>query len=152
MGKSCVLAAFSLLIPLFDTGAQQKQRSLAEADLIGIEQTLARAWPDRDRASIEKILAPEWSVTVAAGDVLSRDMVLRAYFENRSRFVESSTFDDLRVRLYGSTAVVTGRNTATGRVDGKLVTTQLRFTDVFVRTSTGWRAVASHASEIRDAH
>lgn len=130
--------------------SQQKQRSSAKDDLIRIEQTLARAWPDKDRAAIEKILAPEWSVTDASGHVLSRDTVLRDYFEQGSHVLESSKFDDLHVRLYSSTAVVTGRNTASGRVDGKPVTIQLRFTDVFVQTSTGWKAVASHASEIRD--
>ena len=128
MGRSCFLVVFSLCIPLFVTVAEQKQRSSAAHDLIRIEQTLARAWPDGDRASIEKILAPEWSVTDASGHVLSRDTVLRAYFEKGSRVVESSKFDDLRVRLYGSTAVVTGQNTASGRVDGKLVNILLRLT------------------------
>ncbi len=152
MGSSSVHRVVLLFIPLSFTVAWQEQRSSAEDDLIRIEQTLARAWPERDRVSIEKILAPEWSVTDFSGRVLSRDIVLHEAFEKGSRVVESARVDDLRVRLYGATAVVTGRTTASGRLDGKPVATQLRFTDVFVQTPTGWKAVASHASEIRNDH
>jgi len=110
MGRSWSLTVFSLFIPLLTTVAQQKQRSSAEDDLIRIEQALARAWPENDRASIEKILAPEWSVTDASGHVLARDTVLREYFDTGRCVVESAKVDDLRARLYGSTAVVTRPN------------------------------------------
>jgi hypothetical protein len=150
MGKSRLLVALCLSFSVFVTVARQKQRSSPEDELIRLEQTLARAWVERDRASIEKILAPEWSVTDGSGQVLSRETVLRDAFDRGSRAVESMQIDDVRLRLYGSAAVVTGRTTASGRVDGSQVKTRLRFTDVFVKTSTGWRAVASHACEIRE--
>jgi ketosteroid isomerase-like protein len=151
MSKLGLFVVLPLFIPMYVTVAQQKQRSSPENELIRIEQTLAKAWVDRDRASIEKILAPEWSVTDGRGQVLSRDAVMRDAFDSGSRVVEFMQIDDVRVRLYGSTAVVTGRTNASGRVDGRQVKTRLRFTDVFVKTSTGWRAVASHASEIRES-
>ena len=36
-----------------------------------IEQRLARAWVDRDRAAIDAILAADWSVIDSAGRVLT---------------------------------------------------------------------------------
>ncbi len=75
---------------------------------------------------------------------------MRDAFDSDNRVVESAQIDDVRVRLYGSTAVVTGRTTASGRVKGAQVSTRLRFTDVFIKASTGWKVVASHASEIRE--
>jgi hypothetical protein len=44
-------------------------------------QQLARAWVKRDRAFIERVLAPEWNVTQANGSILSRANVLRSAFE-----------------------------------------------------------------------
>src|SRR5260370_3848657 len=71
-------------------------------------------------------------------------------FDNGSLIVESAQIDDVRVRPYVSTAVVTGQNTATARVDGSQVKTRLRYTDVLVQTTTGWQAVASHVTKIRE--
>lgn len=50
--------------------------------------------------------------------------------------------DDYRVRVYGDTAVVTGRARFHDAVDN-LVTT--RFTNVWIRTSQGWREASHHA-------
>ena len=62
----------------------------------------------------------------------------------------SSVVDQLAVRVYGDTAVVTGRTTAT--VDGDaLQQATLRFTDVFVRRESGWLVVASHATRLPSA-
>jgi hypothetical protein len=47
-----------------------------EQHLLTIQQQLARAWVEGDRAFIESILAPEWSVTQADGSVRSRLAVL----------------------------------------------------------------------------
>jgi hypothetical protein len=43
------------------------QSSADEKQLLMIQQQLARAWVERDRAFIERVLAPEWSVTQADG-------------------------------------------------------------------------------------
>lgn len=45
-----------------------------------IEQQLARAWSQHDRTFIESVLAPEWSVTQANGEAISRAVVLGAFF------------------------------------------------------------------------
>lgn len=146
--------AVALLLALFASPcvmpAQPQPSSSAPTELIRIEQALARAWVDHDRAFLEKTLASDWSVTDASGHVLSRAAVLTEGFETSNRVIDSAQIDGLEVRLYGSTAVVTGRTIATGKLNGVSMTTRLRFTDVFVATPGGWQVVASHASEIRE--
>ena len=117
-----------------------------EQQLRDIQQQLARAWVERDRALIERILAPEWSVTQANGTILSRANVLGSAFETEALRVTSMVVDDVTVRIFGATAVVRGRTVATGTDKGLAIDVRLRFTDVFLKRHGDWQAVASHAS------
>jgi ketosteroid isomerase-like protein len=119
--------------------------------IASIEQGLAKAWLTRDRAAIDAVLAPEWSVTDAAGQVLSKDQVMQETFGSSERRIEAMAIDDLRVRVFGDAAIATGRTRATGSYRGTSATVVLRFTDVFVRRDNRWRVVASHASAVAPA-
>ena len=59
----------------------------------------------------------------------------------------TSSVDHLAVRLYGDTAIVTGRTKATAN-GATPQTVTLRFTDVFVRRNGRWVVVASHATRL----
>ena len=114
--------------------------------IAGIEQQLAKAWLSRDRAAIDAILAPEWSVTDAAGQVLTKEQVMQESFGSTERRIDAMTIDEVSVRVFGDAAVATGRTRATGSYRGTSASVVLRFTDVFVRRDNRWQAVASHAS------
>jgi ketosteroid isomerase-like protein len=111
-----------------------------------IQQQLAAAWVARDRATIERLVAPDWVVTHVAGQRLTRDDVLRDMVASDATRIESMTADDVEIRVFGDTAVVTGRTHACGVQSGASFDVTLRFTDVFVRRSDQWQAVASHAT------
>jgi len=55
-----------------------------EHELRAVEQQLARAWATRDRSTIERILAREWSVTTPDGATVSRSAVLGATFDSNA--------------------------------------------------------------------
>jgi ketosteroid isomerase-like protein len=62
---------------------------------------------------------------------------------------QSVSADELKVRVFGNAAVVTGRDTLKGaQYKGKDLSGQYRFTDVFVQRDGRWQAVASHSSKI----
>ena len=104
-----------------------------EQHLRDIQQQLARAWVERDRAFIERILAPEWSVTQANGTLLSRAALMGSAFETEAFRVTRLVVDDVTVDMFGTTAVVRGRTVATGTDKGLSIDVQLRFTDVFLK-------------------
>jgi ketosteroid isomerase-like protein len=60
----------------------------------------------------------------------------------------SFKLDDLKVRLYGDLAVVTGRNTSKGTLHGSAAQGQSRFTDVFVKRDGRWQCLASQVTPI----
>src|SRR5262245_17420138 len=103
-----------------------------EQQLRDIQQGLARAWVAGDRAFIERVLAPEWTSVQPDGTTLTRDLLFRTYFGGAVK-MESLEIDDVRVDIFGSTAVVRGRTSATALINGARTTSRLRFIDVFVK-------------------
>jgi ketosteroid isomerase-like protein len=56
---------------------------------------------------------------------------------------------DVKVRMYGKTAVTTGMVMATGKASGRDVSGQrYRFTRVWVKEAGGWRAVSLQQTEV----
>jgi ketosteroid isomerase-like protein len=118
------------------------------ARLREIQQELAEAWATRDRATIERLIAPDWVVTHIAGQRLTRTEVFEMMFGSDVTQTEPSTVDEVDVRVFGDAAVVTGRTRARGTQSGVPYDITLRFTDVFMRRAGQWQAVASHATQI----
>jgi ketosteroid isomerase-like protein len=72
--------------------------------------------------------------------------VFRDAFETRTHRVIAITVDDVRVKVFGDAAVVTGRTHGRGESGKTPYDVVIRFTDTFVRREGQWQAVASHAS------
>jgi hypothetical protein len=121
-------------------------RMTDEDVLRAIEQRLPQAWTRHDRAFIESVLAPEWSVTQADGSMLTREMVLGSFFDAVT--FDANAVDDVTVQLFGTTAIVRGRTTASGMLNGQHFNARIRFTDVFIKRDGRWQAIVSHASSI----
>jgi len=107
-----------------------------------LNRSLADAWVANDLSFVEQLLADDWTVTDATGQVLTKRQVI----DDPDRVIASMTIDDVEVRDLGDTAVVTGHTSAAGSYAGTPISVELRFTDVFVRGAGRWQAVASHAS------
>ena len=118
------------------------------ARLLEIQQELSAAWMARDRVTIERLIAPDWVVTHVAGQRITRAEVFREMLDSDATQMTASNVDQVEVRLFGDTAVVTGRTHARGTQSGAPFDVRLRFTDVFVRRGDRWQAVASHATMI----
>ena len=62
--------------------------------------------------------------------------------------LDTAIGDEMRVRVYGDTAVVTGRFTGKGRYKGEAFSTLQRFTSVWIKRQGRWQAITEHATEI----
>jgi hypothetical protein len=125
-------------------GAERQAQD--ENVLAQIQQVLARAWVDGDRATIERIIGADWRSTGPDGGGSDRAAVLAEVFEKRVHRIYRVEIDDVRVRVLGDAAVVTGRTHGVGDFAGAPYDVVIRFTDTFVRRDGQWSAVASHAS------
>ena len=117
-------------------------------DLIQIEREIGRANLDCDYRYFDRVEAEDFIFTDAAGGVTSKKQDMAGEKDCRK---SDGTYevDEPEVRLYGNTAVVTGRVTTTHKTkEEKLVVRRSRFTDVFVWRDSRWQLVAGHSSRI----
>ena len=139
------MSTFASAVVFIFLALQLPERDPVE-HLKDLQQQLARAWVAGDRTAIERIIAPEWTVTGPDGQISTRADVLREVFETRTHRISALTVDDVRVRVFGDAAVVTGRTRGRGESGNTPYDVEIRFTDTFVRRDERWQAVASHAS------
>jgi ketosteroid isomerase-like protein len=114
--------------------------------LEALESQLASAWKARDCAGWGALLADDWTVTHINAQIIAKSQALEMC---QTGPPVASSVDQLAVRIYGDTAIVTGRTTATAE-GAAPQTVVLRFTDVVVKRDGRWIAVASHATQVQD--
>lgn len=140
----------SFVLILFGPSHAQRRLLADETALRAIEQGLARAYVKGDRAFVDRVLDSEWTVIDAGGRVLDKSQVMRESFDSSDRRVEAARIDRVKVRIYGDSAIVTGRSWFRGSYLGQHMTATFRFTDVFVRRNRQWKAVSSQATGVPD--
>jgi ketosteroid isomerase-like protein len=55
---------------------------------------------------------------------------------------------DMKVRVHGDTAIVTGQTHTKGTSDGKPFDSEFQFTDTFIKDGGRWRLLAGHVSKL----
>jgi hypothetical protein len=118
-------------------------------ELTRIEEQLAATWKKGDCAAWGAMLAPDWSVIHITGAVITKAEALEMCKALPGGTIQALEIGDLSVRVFGESAVVTGRTTYVSSVSNAAsVTFRLRFTDVFVRRAGRWEVVASHGTRL----
>lgn len=145
----------ALLLASAASGSAQKTAIRADArttdQLMQLERDIGQANVRRDKAFFEKIEADEFIFTDSGGGITTRAEDIASLDKPLGEFrLVSYDVDDMKVSLYGNTAVVTGRTTAVSKGKEREVTTRSRFTDVFLKRAGRWQLVAGHSSRIRE--
>jgi hypothetical protein len=104
-----------------------------EATLVQLQQDLARAWLMGDRPLLEGIIVPDWTSTGPDGQTSDRMQVVAQVFETGVHKIHDLKIGDVKARVFGDAAVVTGRTHGVGEFAGAGYDVVIRFTDVFPR-------------------
>ena len=98
-----------------------------------------------DATTMDRILADDFILVEGDGTVSTKDDLLN---EAKSRRVQYEHQEDLEqtVRVWGDTAVVTGKLWGKGSDGGKPFEWTLWYSDTYVRTAKGWQYVFGQAS------
>jgi uncharacterized protein (TIGR02246 family) len=122
------------------------QSQSVEQELIKLENEWGEAIVKRDAASIDMLMADDF-IAIFDGSVFTKAQ----YFEfviSMKEEILSLAMDEWQVRVYGDAGVVMARSTTKTRLAGKETTTQVRFTDIWVKRDGHWKCVVAHNSTI----
>lgn len=114
-----------------------------------LERDIGQANIKRDKAFFERIEAEEFIFTDSGGGITTKAEDVASLDKPAGEFkLVSYDVDDMKVSVYGKTAVVTGETTTVSRGKDREIISKSRFTDVFVKRGGRWQIVAGHSSRI----
>jgi ketosteroid isomerase-like protein len=128
-----------------DTG--QAKTGTAEQELLALMRDWMNAEVKADMPFLDRFLAEDWEATDPAGAVWTKAQFLGGLKSGEGAVV-SYALDNMKARIYGDAAVVTGRMTAKQTFQGKDISGQYQCTDMFVKKAGRWQCVAAHLSMI----
>jgi ketosteroid isomerase-like protein len=125
--------------------ANAQQRSADADKVVALEKKWTEAYKQRDVGILSSLLAEEFLITVEDGSTYGK-LGYISHSADTSVRVEEAELSDLRVRVRGNVAVVTGAYHESGTSKGKRYEYRDRLTDVCVKSPAGWQVIASHYS------
>jgi len=149
MKRTPIIAALVLSTVSSAIAQQQSARPRAQASpeqaVRQQDQQRIHAQITADTLALRRIYADDFLGIGPTGVVRNKADVI-ADFTSHALTYQSITTAEVRVRVYGNTAVETGRSTMVGQDRGKAVPRDNRFTRVWVLTAGRWQLVANHYS------
>jgi ketosteroid isomerase-like protein len=121
-----------------------------EQRLHQLDREWNEAYPKRDVDALERILADDWTAIDGAGRLISKPQLLERVRLGPQPF-DWHEFDEFRLRVFGDSAVVTGRLSARGRGEGGDFSYQQRYTRVYVKREDAWQSVATQVTVVSEA-
>jgi len=110
-----------------------------------LDQERIQAQIGADAAALDRLYAEDFIGIGPSGTVRTKAQVIADFKSGSLRF-QSITTDDVQWRVYGDTAVETGRSTMNGEDRSKTVPRDNRFTRVWVKRQGRWQLVTNHYS------
>jgi ketosteroid isomerase-like protein len=111
-----------------------------QEELLKLENEFERAVTNNDADALDGFLADDWIIVGPDGDIIDKARFL-GVIKSGALSHELMESTDMRVRLYGNTAVVTGLTTTKGKFMGQDFASCERATDIFVKQTDRWLCV-----------
>jgi len=144
-----LLMAFVLVGSASPIAIGQTKKPKAEQALMKLQREWLDAYQKHDAAALERIEADNFTLTEADGKVTTKAEDV-ASIRNAKPPQPDDSFDveDVKVRLYGDTAVLIGRVILKYRNKGQMVVERYRYTDTYLRRRGRWQVVASQLTRL----
>jgi ketosteroid isomerase-like protein len=122
-----------------------QEASAPAAQVRKLEEQWTAAYRARQINILSSLLAEDFVITVEDGKTYSKEGYI-THSADPSVKVEVAELTDLRVRVRGNLAVVTGAYHERGTSNHKPYEYHDRLTDVWVKVGNNWEVIASHYS------
>jgi ketosteroid isomerase-like protein len=140
-----VLMLSTLALSAFNLAVAQSKAEPGSSPILALENKWNDAYKSGDVATMESLLAEDFIITVEDGTTFSKSGYL-AHTAAAELRVQISQMTDLRVRMHGNIAIVTGAYHEKGTTKRVPYESRDRFTDVWMKMDRGWQVIAAHYS------
>lgn len=118
-------------------------------EIIALENRRIEAMTKEDETTLNEILADDLIYTHSSGRVETKAEFIGNLASGRTKYV-SFERDDVKIRQYGDTAVVTGFAKVHVTSNGRDLRFQVRFLDVYAKRNDTWQMVAWQSTKLPD--
>src|ERR1700736_5839004 len=144
------ICLLSSVLSVAMTVQAQQTKTNSDAAISETLQAMEHDWlnaeKNHDAAAFEKLVADDW--IAISPDGKSQTKAERAA-EIKAAYIASATLGNMKVRVFGDTAVVTGTDDEVTMTEGKKSSDHYVWTDVFVKRNGKWLGVASQTALIK---
>jgi ketosteroid isomerase-like protein len=137
-----LLVLFTAVLPRLSAQAQADEKE----KILALERQWCDAYLHADTAFLKGFVVDDFTLTNSQGQVSTKADDLKELSEGTTKY-EVFENRDMKVRIYGDAAVVTGTTVVKGVTNGKPYSTEVVFTDTLARINGEWRGVAGHVSK-----
>jgi len=133
-----------------ESKAAPSKRSV-EVQLIELERQLSEALVREDAAVLDRLWSNDLVFTFPNGKVSNKAQRLAGQkpAAPSSQSESETTNDEVKVYLYGNTAVVTVLSTWKGKTNNQEYSSQFQATHVWAKQEGRWQLVAAHVSPVK---
>ena len=145
--KRTLLFVVVFVFVSFIAFAQEKPSNVVEQAVLKLEQQWEDALLKSDVAALDKIYDDSLSYTHSSGTVDNKATYIGNIKSGASKY-ESMKRDDIKVRVYGNTALVNCHWVVHSVSRGNKIDTNARLLHVYVKQKDGWKMVSHNATRI----
>jgi ketosteroid isomerase-like protein len=120
----------------------------AEQQVTKHENDWAKATITKDYKVLNQAMADDYTSSGDPDGSVQTKAQFIASLKSGETVMKSYKYSDLKVRVYGDAAVVTGLQTFDMTFKGKDAGGTFRFTDTWVKRGDSWQCVVEHASKV----
>jgi len=121
---------------------------LTSAWAVDVQEQLKKLEMDRadanvksDVAMLDKQTSDDYVLINLNGGTAGKAEMLEGFKSGRTK-ITTDDLSDLKVRVYGNTAIITGKADVKGTLGGADITGQIMFTRVYVKKDGRWQCVS----------
>jgi ketosteroid isomerase-like protein len=140
--KCGILVLCLLAISAASLWAQDKSDAAA---IRALELKWTESYKQHNIDILSSLLSDDFVITIEDGSTYSKAGYI-THSADSAVHVQIAELSDLKVRLHGDTAIVTGAYHEKGDSNGKPYEYHDRLTDVWIKVGGKWQVVASHYS------
>ena len=119
-----------------------------EQQVTKLENDWVKAMIAKDYAVLDRVLADDYTDSGDPDGSVHTKSDMMSALKSGQIAISSYKYADLKVRVYGSAAIVTGLQTFVSTFKGKDDSGTFRFTDTWIKKGDSWQCVVEHASKV----